>query len=167
MLPKRQEVVTQQPTRSGVGEAFTRFLMGIFPLNHRLTAAGELLAKRAGQTLARWLVLESVQSEPATVAEIARRMGQARQGVQRHADLLAHEGLASYIENPRHRRANLLSITPDGLAALEVIQQAQREWANRLGSEIGEDELDRASAVLDLALELVSRDLATLEPPQV
>jgi DNA-binding MarR family transcriptional regulator len=163
MLPKRQEVVNSSGDRPPPGEAFTSFLMRIFPLNHRLTAAGELLAKRAGQTLARWLVLETVQSEPAAVAEIARRMGQARQGVQRHADLLVGDGLASYVANPRHRRANLLKITPEGLAALRVIQSAQRDWANRLGAEIGESELERASVVLDKALALVSSSLTTLQ----
>jgi DNA-binding MarR family transcriptional regulator len=152
--------------RSSAGEAFTSFLMRVFPLNHRLTAAGELLAKRAGQTLARWLVLEAVEEEPSTVADIARRLGQARQGVQRHADLLVSEGLASYVENPRHKRANLLEIAVDGIAALRQIQEGQRDWANRLGAEIGEEDLGRASAVLDRALALVTRDLPALHGPQ-
>jgi DNA-binding MarR family transcriptional regulator len=136
--------------------------MRIFPLNHRLTAAGELLAKRAGQTLARWLVLETVAGRPATVAEIARRLGQARQGVQRHADLLVSDGLAAYVDNPRHRRANLLSVTPAGLAALSQIQEGQRRWADRVGREIGEDELDRASDLLDNVLALVNSELPEL-----
>lgn len=163
MLPKRQEVVNADKGETPAGEAFTSFLMRVFPLDHRLTAAGELLAKKAGQTLARWLVLEAVQSEPAAVSEIARRMGQARQGVQRHADLLVGDGLASYIANPRHRRANLLQITPEGLAALRIIQRAQRDWASRLGAEIGESELDRASNVLEKALALVSDSLPALQ----
>ena len=140
--------------------------MRVFPLNHRLTAAGELLAKRADQTLARWLVLETVDGEPATVADIARRLGQARQGVQRHADLLVSDELASYVENPRHRRASLLALTPAGVDALRKIREAQRDWADRLGAEIGEPELARASALLDQVLALVTRDLPTLQPPQ-
>jgi DNA-binding MarR family transcriptional regulator len=166
MVPKRQEVVNKDLIRSSAGDAFTSFLMRVFPLNHRLTAAGELLAKRAGQTLARWLVLETVAGEPLTVAEIARRLGQARQGVQRHADLLVGEGLASYLENPRHRRANLMDITPDGVAALRQIQEGQRDWANRLGAEMGEEELDRVNSILDHALALVTRDLPMLQHPQ-
>ena len=166
MLPKRQEVVNGGLDRSTPGEAFTRFLMRVFPLNHRLTAAGELLAKRAGQTLARWLVLEAVEGEPSTVPDIARRLGQARQGVQRHADLLVSEGFASYVENPRHKRANLLEIAPAGVVALRQIQEGQREWANRIGVEIGEEELERTSAVLDKVLELVTEDLSPLRGPQ-
>jgi DNA-binding MarR family transcriptional regulator len=161
-LPKRQDVVKDQAPRSPAGEAFTGFLMRVFPLDHRFTASGEALAKRAGQTLARWLVLETVEPGPATVAEIARRLGLARQGVQRLADLLVDDGLARYEDNPRHRRAKLLRITTNGLRTLRRIQAAQREWAERLGAEIGLEELERASALLDHMLALVNRELPAL-----
>ena len=165
-MSNRQHVVNKSPTWSPAGEAFTAFLMRVFPLDHRLTAAGEALAGRAGQTLARWLVLEAIQSEPATVADIARGMGQARQGVQRLANLLVGSGLARYQDNPRHRSASLLSITPDGAAALRRIQHTQRDWSNRLGAEIGEQELERASALMDRVLQLVTRDLPSLQELQ-
>lgn len=79
-----------------------------------MTVAGELLAKRAGQTLARWLVLEAVEGAPSAVADVARRLGQAGQGVQRYADLLVSEGLASYLGNPRPRRPS------DALRSLQL-----------------------------------------------
>src|SRR5947209_3265086 len=112
MVPKRQHVVNDRPTWTPAGRAFTEFLMQVFPLNHRLSAAGEALAKVGGQTLARWLVLEAIQDRAATVADIARAMGQARQGVQRLADVLVANGDATYHANPRHRRAALVAITP-------------------------------------------------------
>jgi DNA-binding MarR family transcriptional regulator len=158
-VPNRQHVVKQpRPRRSRAGDAFTDFLMRVFPLNSRLTAAGEALAKPAGQSLARWVVLETIEEEPATVAAVARRLGLARQGVQRLADRLVADGLASYEDNPRHRRARLLRITPAGIAAVREIQEAQRDWADRVGAEIGEDELERASAMLDRVLEVVTRE---------
>jgi DNA-binding MarR family transcriptional regulator len=139
--------------------------MRVFPLNGRLTASGEALAKPAGQTLARWVVLEMVEEEPATVADVARRLGLARQGVQRLADLLVEDRLATYQDNPRHRRAKLLRITPKGVATLRRIQEAQCEWADRVGAEIGQDELERASALLDRVLEVVTRELPSLRRP--
>ena len=90
-------------------------------------------------------------------------MGQARQGVQRLADVLVDHGDAMYQANPRHRRADLLVITPAGLASLRAIQHAQRTWADQLGAELGEADLERAKLVLDRALQLVSRDLPTLQ----
>lgn len=163
MLPKEQHVVNSvqpAPVSSPDGQAFTTFLMHVFPLNERLTAAGEEIARRGDQTLARWLVLEAVQDEPATVADIARVTGHARQGVQRLADALVASGAASYETNPRHRRASLLQITDEGMKSLRTIQAAQRVWADHLGAELGKAALDRASALLSRAEQLVAQGLA-------
>lgn len=164
MMPKKQHVVNgSAPDWSPAGGAFTAFLMRVFPLSDRLSAAGEAIAATGGQTLARWLVLEQIQDQPAIVADIARAIGHARQGVQRLADLLVESGAASYEDNPRHRRASLLRITPDGITSLRTIQHAQRAWADRIGTELGQADLDQASRILDRALQLVSRDLPGLQ----
>ncbi|HEU5058207.1 MAG TPA: MarR family transcriptional regulator [Kofleriaceae bacterium] len=114
-----------------------------------LTAAGDALAAPAGQSSARWQVLAAAENGPATVAQIARMLGLARQSVQRVADLLADEGLAAYRPNPEHQRAMLLELTARGRSALAAIQRAQRGWADRLGAAVGEVDLQRAAAVLD------------------
>ena len=163
MVSDKQHVVKDAaPGWSPAGEAFTSFLMRVFPLNDRLSAAGEAIAAVGGQTLARWLVLEQIQDRPATVADIARAIGHARQGIQRLADALVGSGAAGYEDNPRHRRASLLRITPGGIASLRTIQHAQRAWADRIGTELGQADLDRASRVLDRTLQSVSRDLPGL-----
>lgn len=91
-----------------------------------------------------------------TVAQIARGWGYARQSVQRVADVLVKEGIGAYEENPGHRRAQLLRLTPRGRSALRTIQAAQRSWADALGADIGEADLRRASAVLDRVLQAVT-----------
>ena len=131
--------------------------MQVVRLIRDFTAAGEVLARPAGQTLARWLVLEAVQDQPATVAQIARDMHLARQGVQRLADVLVRDGLAVYEPNPAHRRAKLLRLTTEGRSALRTVQAAQRAWADALGAELGETDLRQASAVLDRVLDAVRR----------
>jgi DNA-binding MarR family transcriptional regulator len=154
-LPKRQHAVesaSEPPPWTPAGDAFTSVLMQVVRLIRDFTAAGEALARPAGQTLARWLVLETIQQAPATVAEIARRLGLARQSVQRLADVLVREGYAAYEENPAHRRAKLLRVTAPGHAALRTIQTAQRAWSDALGSDVGEADLRRAEAILDRVL---------------
>jgi DNA-binding MarR family transcriptional regulator len=154
-VPKRQhavEPIPEPPPWTPAGDAFTKVIMQVIRLLHDFTAAGEALAKPAGQTLARWLVLETIQQGPATVAEIARRLGLARQSVQRVADVLVQGGYAAYQENPAHRRAKLLRVTPAGNTALRAIQTAQRAWSDALGAEVGEADLRRASVVLDRVL---------------
>lgn len=113
-----------------------------------LLEAGDALAAPTGQTSARWRVLAAVEDAPATVATIARALGQARQSVQRVADLLAADGLAVYEENPDHRRAMLVRLTARGRSALRAIQDAQRGWADTIGATVGARELEAASATL-------------------
>lgn len=83
------------------------------------------------------------------MAQVARTLHLARQGVQRLADLLVRDGLAVYQDNPAHRRAKLLRITPHGRATLRTIQARQAAWADAVGAALGEDELRQASILLD------------------
>jgi DNA-binding MarR family transcriptional regulator len=104
----RQHAVKQKvraPTRSPAGDAFSALAFRILQLGGLLTAAGDTLARPAKQTSARWQVLAAVEHAPATVAQIARALGLARQSVQRLADLLSDEGLTAYDDNPDHARA--------------------------------------------------------------
>jgi DNA-binding MarR family transcriptional regulator len=159
-VTERQHAVkaSAPPSRTPAGDALTDLIGQVVQLIRRFSVAGEALAKPAGQTLARWLLLESIDTAPATVAQIARAMHVARQSVQRLADVLVRDGYAVYQDNPAHRRAKLLAITPRGRSALRTIQAAQAAWSDRLGGELGEAELRRVSAVLD-------RVLQTLEDP--
>lgn len=145
-------------TRTPAGDAFSRLVVQVLQLNGLITAAGDEMARPAGQTSARWQVLAAAEHAPMTVAQIARALNLARQSVQRVADLLEADGLAAYEENPGHRRAKLVVLTPKGRRALHAIQGAQRVWADALGGAIGEVELQRASATLDQVLRALATD---------
>ncbi len=147
-VPHRQDAVKKVATRTAEGEAFSELVVHVFRLDGLLTAAGDALAEPAGQTTARWRVLAAVEETPMTVAQIARAWGLARQSVQRVADLLAADGLVAYHDNPAHRRAQLVRITPRGRTTLQRIQAAQRNWANTLGEHIGEHDLWTANRIL-------------------
>jgi DNA-binding MarR family transcriptional regulator len=137
--------------RTPAGDAFSYFAIGVIRLSAQLEAAGDALARPAGQSSARWLVLAAVEDEPTTVAQVARRLGLARQSVQRVADILEREGLAAYDENPGHRRARLLRLTARGRDVLRSIQAAQRQWADELGARLGERDLRKAATTLERA----------------
>jgi DNA-binding MarR family transcriptional regulator len=152
----RQHAVNDSGADSGVrtpaGDAFSDLVTRLFRLNGLLAADGDALARPAGQTSARWQVLAMVEETPATVAQIARTLGLARQSVQRVADALADQGIVEYVDNPRHRRAKLVSMTPEGRSALSAIQARQRGWADEIGAELGAAELKRLTALLDRVL---------------
>jgi len=151
-ISNRQHPVNKAPRRTSAGDAFTALVLQIIRLGGVVAAAGDELAKAGGQTGARWQVLAVIEHSPASVARISRLFGLARQSVQRIADLLERDGLAAYEENPDHLRAKLLRITPAGMSALRAMQIAQAPWADRLGAEIGEKDLQQTSAVLERVL---------------
>lgn len=155
-VEKRQDAVNLDG-RSAAGAAFNELVGQVVELSRRLTEEAEALTKPTGQTLARWLVLAECKEEPATVAAIARRLKLARQSVQRVADLLVRDGLCAYRDNPRHRRAKLLALTPKGRTVLGRIEAAQRDWADELGERIGEPALRAARDSLGRVLEHVPR----------
>jgi DNA-binding MarR family transcriptional regulator len=134
----------------------SRLVVQVFRLDGALTAAGDGLARPSGQTTARWRVLAAVESEPLTVAQIARAWSFARQSVQRVADALERDGLIVYDDNPGHRRAKLVRLTSRGTRALEQIQDAQRAWANEVGDRIGAADLAAANEILARVLAAVA-----------
>lgn len=145
--------------RTPAGDAVSVFAVQVLRLAGMLIDAGDALAKPAGQTSARWRVLAAVEEELSTVATIARALGQARQSVQRVADLLANDGLAEFDDNPDDRRAMLLRLTPRGRTTLRTIQAAQRGWADALGAALGERDLRAASATLARVTDAMSRKI--------
>src|ERR1700736_3375389 len=151
-LAKRQDAVKlpgSQEHVSRAGEVLTSLIVPVIRLETYFSRAGEGIAAAGGQTLARWLVLESVAEAPAPVAQIARGFGYTRQSVQRVADLLERDGFTEYGINPAHQRSQLVRITPLGRKTLTTIRRAQRAWADRVGSEIGEAALRKASSAGD------------------
>jgi DNA-binding MarR family transcriptional regulator len=163
-LPDRQHAVNDLPApadvRSAAGDAFSGVAIRVFRLSALLEAEGDALARPAGQTSARWQVLAAADDAPRSVADIARTLGLARQSVQRVADALEAGGLVRYEDNPRHRRARLVTPTDAGMQALRTIEAAQRPWADALGEAVGERELVRLNRLLDRALEVVGRAAA-------
>jgi DNA-binding MarR family transcriptional regulator len=75
---------------------------------------GERIASGEGQSQARWQLLSVLSDEPRTVSQAARRLGIARQAVQRVADDLTRGGLLVAGRNPDHRTSPLFALTAQG-----------------------------------------------------
>jgi DNA-binding MarR family transcriptional regulator len=135
---------------SRAGAAFTVLVLETFRLNGRLLAAGDKLTKELGLTSARWQVLGTLRhaEAPIPVPRIARHMGLQRQSVQRIVDLLSEQGFVRFAENPNHRRAKLVVLTPRGRAAVESARRLQVGWANDIAEGLDAAELDSAVAVV-------------------
>lgn len=143
--------------RTPAGNAFATFAISVLRLAGHLQAAGDALAKPAGQTSARWQVLAAADHAPMSVADAGRTLGMTRQGVQRVADLLERDGLIVYAENPAHQRAKLMVLTDGGKAVLAAIRARQAVWADALGEALGEKGLLQATETVIAALQAVEK----------
>ena len=104
-----------------------------------LLEAGDGLAAPTGQTSARWRVLAAVEDAPATVATIARALGQARRACSAWRTCSPRTGWRVRGESD-DRRAMLVRLTARGRSTLRAIQDASaagrtrsaRRWAIQL-----------------------------------
>lgn len=101
-------------------------------------------------TTAQWHLLSVLSGGPATVPQVARRLGQARQSVQRVADDLRAAGDVRASANPDHARSPLLTITDRGTARLHRLWERSRPAREALLADAGltAHELERAEHTL-------------------
>lgn len=132
------------------GQLFTDIVLEVFKLNGLLVTEGDELTKALGMTSARWKVLGALAyaAEPMTVSQIAHSMGQTRQGVQRLSDAMEKAGILSYKDNPNHKKAKLVTLTPKGEAIFQQLEEKQIPWANTRSAGIKEPDLKIALDVL-------------------
>lgn len=114
----------------------TSLVLEVFRLNGDLLAVGDAIVGDVGLTSARWQVLGAIALSPVAlpVAHIARNMGLTRQSVQRIVDDMRAAGLIRLEPNPHHRRAMLVAMTDDGLAAYGSASLRQERWAHDLAA---------------------------------
>lgn len=126
-----------------------RLAADLFEIAGAMRRDGEALARRAGQTQARWQVMWIAATGGLTVPAIARRLGVTRQNVQRIAHELVADRLATLDENPDHRRSPLLQLTPRGREVLDEINQAAARRNIQTAAELGDDGTRRLRELLD------------------
>jgi DNA-binding MarR family transcriptional regulator len=130
-----------------------RLLMAdVYELAGRSRRTSERVAAALGTTVARWHLLSVVSQDALTVPEIARRLGQVRQGVQRVVDELVADGQLESLANPGRARSPRFRATTSGLRILD------RLWAEsepRRADQLARSGLDAAD--LQRARETVRR----------
>ena len=136
--------------RTPMGEALTDLILETFRLNGAMIDAGNQLTKPLGLTSARWQVLGAIDlvDHSLTVAQIARRMGLSRQGVQRLVNDLVKLGMLALEPNLDHKRAPLVAMTKKGQIAMEQVNAAQAEWVNQMSEGLSERQVKQALKVL-------------------
>ena len=101
-----------------------------------------------GQSPARWQVLGAVRETSLTVSQIARRMGNTRQGIQRVANVLAQEGLIEFLDNRDHKNSPNVALTANGRRVNQRISDRQTVWANAIGERVTQRSVGEAVKTL-------------------
>ncbi|MFD5110463.1 MarR family winged helix-turn-helix transcriptional regulator [Streptomyces cinereoruber] len=131
-----------------VAEELALLVADVYEAAGALRRAGEALAGEEGQTQARWQLMSVVSEDPLPVAHAARRLGVARQGVQRIANELVHDGLAEFRNNPDHHTSPLLALTGAGQRVLGAITARAAAGHQAMGEGISEYDLAAVRALL-------------------
>lgn len=110
----------------------------------------EDLAAVVGQTAARWHVLSVLSEEALSVAASARRLGLARQSVQRVVDDLRADGLVRLQPDPADRRAPRVGLTERGREVFAELQASSEQKRTRLlrASGLSASDLQQARSTL-------------------
>lgn len=143
--------------RSRKGKRLTDLVFEIMAVHGALREEGERITAPAGQTPARWQLLGAANGRPMTVSQISRRMGLVRQSVQRVANILVKEGLATFEPNQDHIRSPLLVLTDRGRRIVDQMNRSQLRWSNRVGTRLKLEELDQAARTLAKLRETLDR----------
>lgn len=140
--------------------AYRLLIADVYELAGASRDSSDALAARAGLTTARWHVLSVVSDSAATVPAIARRLGLARQSVQRVVDDLVRDGQARLRPNPAHRRSPLVEPSEAGRAALAAVIAASAQDRAALVARAGLSAADllAARATLRALLAAFPRD---------
>jgi DNA-binding MarR family transcriptional regulator len=152
-----QEEATMRGDRSH--EAFALLVADLFDAAGVLRRHGERIASSAGQTQARWQLLSVVSVGDWTVPDAADRLGTSRQAVQRIANELVADGLAVFVDNPRHRRSPFLRLTAPGQRALEAITAQARRRHRAMLSKLEGIDVDDVRAALRAVTAVVRAEL--------
>jgi DNA-binding MarR family transcriptional regulator len=128
-------------TRTRKSDLVPLIVADIYELAGGFRDEGERIAAAVGQSQARWQVMSAASAERKTVPQIARRLGVTRQGVQRIADLLVGEGVATYEPNPDHRSSPHLVLTERGRTALAALTKSAAGLHARLADSLAVDDL--------------------------
>lgn len=143
--------------RNDTSECFTQFTRALFAAHTMVLKHGDLVTGKYQQTSARWRILGNIEPCPLTVSQIAKQTGYTRQSIQRLADELVDEELATY-ESAIDRRTKNVCITEKGRELLEKLAEYENEWVVRITQRLSVEELTDLTLALEKVRAVVAED---------
>ncbi len=143
-------------TRRASPEALLDLAVAVIELYFRLEAAIQAIAGFA-QAGGEWGTLRSLVLEgDQTVPEMARSRPVSRQHCQTIVNRLYEQGFVEFIENPRHRKSHLVSVTKKGRARFQHMTDQFLSAETPFTPHFAQDEVSQTIEVLQRARTLLA-----------
>jgi DNA-binding MarR family transcriptional regulator len=140
-MPKKKTVAS--------GEALHELFHEVFLLHGALSAIMDSVHERAGLRTSQCKVADALErTGPATVPDIAARLGVSRQFVQTICNEFEGMGIITFTDSPRHKRSKLVSLTEKGRRTLERAWHYEAAIIEAALPDIGATETEAATALL-------------------
>jgi DNA-binding MarR family transcriptional regulator len=122
---------------------FRQLTRAVFAAHSSVLRYGDRANAPFEQSSARWRVMFNIAQGNGSVSEIARATDYTRQSIQRLADNLVAEGLATYTRDPDDRRRQIITLTDEGTALLHEMETDFDRWSKRLVKKLGKDNVSQ------------------------
>jgi DNA-binding MarR family transcriptional regulator len=127
---------------------FRQLTRAVFAAHASVLRYGNTANAPFGQSSARWRVMFNIAQGNGTVSEIARATDYTRQSIQRLADNLVAEGLATYALDPDDRRRQIITLTSKGKKLLDDMESDFDRWSTRLVKQLGKQNIAQTVELL-------------------
>ena len=143
---------------------FRQLTRAVFAAQSSVLRHGDSANAAFGQSSARWRVIFNIAEGRGTVGEIARQTDYTRQSIQRLADTLVGDGLATYSADPNDRRKQIITLTRKGSALLAEMEADFDRWSRRLVKTFGKDNVTQTIEHLHELKRILDADAQHFEP---
>jgi DNA-binding MarR family transcriptional regulator len=137
---------------------FRQLTRAVFAAQSSVLRHGDRANAAFGQSSARWRVMFNIAQGNGTVGEIARETDYTRQSIQRLADTLVEDGLASYTPDPADRRKQIITLTAKGSTVLAEMEADFDRWSKRLVRALGKQDVTETIERLDVLKRVLDAD---------
>ena len=144
---------------------FRQLTRAVFAAHASVLRHGDRANAPFGQSSARWRVMFNIAQGNGSVSEIARATDYTRQSIQRLADNLVAEGLATYQPDPDDGRRQLITLTPRGHTLLDQMEADFDRWSKRLVKKLGKQNVTQTIDHLHELKRILDTDAEHLEQP--
>jgi DNA-binding MarR family transcriptional regulator len=153
-------------TLSPSATLFRQLTRAVFAAQSSVLRHGDAANAAFGQSSARWRVMFNIAQGNGTVGEIARETDYTRQSIQRLADTLVADGLATYTPDPTDRRKQIITLTSTGSTLLAEMEADFDRWSKRLVKTLGKHNITQTIDHLQELKRILDSDAKHFEPDE-